>query len=114
MFNPQTIPVAKSVPVSDHVPFTVPVPVPDLFAFLSHSCFCTCSVFETITVPVPIPVPDTGLLKQWWNRALDFKSMISVTLNLIECILVPKYENPYFQAMFTVRYFNLSPIWPFL
>ena len=28
--------------------------------------------------------------------------MICFTLTLIECILVPQYENHYFQAMFTV------------
>ena len=67
LFHPQPIPVAEPVPVSNHVPFTVPVP--DLFAFLTHSCYCNCLVFETITVPAPIPVPETGLLKQWWNRA---------------------------------------------
>ena len=32
LFHPQTIPVAEPVPVSYHVPYTVPIP--DFFAFL--------------------------------------------------------------------------------
>ena len=38
------------------------------------------------------------------NSKLDFRSLISITFTTFECILVPKYENPYFQAMFTVLY----------
>ena len=32
LFHPQAIPVAEPVPVSNHVPYTVPIP--DFFAFL--------------------------------------------------------------------------------
>ena len=72
MFHPQPIPGAEPVPVSDHVlslflsltflhslPIPVPVPVQSLN-----------------TVPVPIPVPETGLLKQWWNRAASHRQNV--------------------------------------
>ena len=83
LFHSQPIPVAEPVPVSNHVPFTVPIP--DFFAFLNHSYSCTCSVFETITVPVPIPVPETGLLKQWWNRARQGGNVKSSAFYQVNC-----------------------------